>query len=84
MFQASQDGKQKLQDFALRAVLHTFLVEPDRLDFIDQTHALGKLAPYHQRGVMGQCFEMILVHDNSSGVTMSLPDQGSVVKVQSA
>jgi hypothetical protein len=25
---------------------------------------------------------MILVHDNSPGVAMSLPDQGSVVKVQ--
>jgi len=25
---------------------------------------------------------MILVHDNSPGVAMSLPDQGSIVKVQ--
>jgi hypothetical protein len=82
MFQSSQDGHQKFQDFALRAVCHGFLVEWDRLDFIDQPHALRKLAPYHQHGMIGQRFKMILVHDNSPGVAMSLLDQGSVVKVQ--
>jgi hypothetical protein len=64
-------------------VFYGFLGRRDRLDLVDQTNALSKLAPYSSHGVLGQRFRMTLVHGNSSpGVATGLPDQGSVVKVQ--
>jgi hypothetical protein len=76
-------GDQKFQNFSLRAVCHRLLVERDGLGLIDQSDALGKLAPYDQHGVLGQRFWVILAHGNSPlAVAMSLLDQGSVVKVQ--
>ena len=83
MLQPRQDGNQELQDFSLRAVCHGFLVQQDRLDFVDQADTLGKLAPNHQHRMMGQRFRVILIHGNARRrVAMSLPDQGSIVKVQ--
>jgi hypothetical protein len=52
------------------------------VDFVDQSNTLGKLAPHHQHGMVCQRFSVFLVHGNSpSGVAMSLPHQGSIVKV---
>lgn len=65
MLQPSQHGDQKFQDFGLRAVFHGFLVERDRSELVDQTDALGKLAPHDQHGVLGQRFRLILAHGNS-------------------
>jgi hypothetical protein len=83
MLQPSQNGNQKFQNLSLRAVFYGFLVQQGRLDLVNQTNALGKLAPYYQHGVLGQRFWMVLAHGYSSpGLAISLPDQGSVVKVQ--
>jgi len=54
MFQPSQDGDEQLQDLGLRPMGDCLLVHGHALDFLDQTDALGKLAPGNEHGMVSE------------------------------
>jgi hypothetical protein len=47
------------------AVFNSLLGQGYLLDGLDQTHTMGKLAPHHQHGMIGQNGALALLHDGN-------------------
>src|SRR4030042_3725137 len=83
MFQPSQDGDEELQDLGLRPMGDCLLVHGHALDFLDQTDALGKLAPGNQHGMVSEFVDHAVAHGSPpQKAAKSVAEQGSVVKAQ--
>lgn len=83
MRQPGQDGDKEFQDLGLRTMSDRLLVQGYALDRLDQTDALGKLAPGNEHGMMGESVGLVVAHGSPPHkAAESVAEQGSVVKVQ--